>query len=281
MTKDLTQVFANANSQLLPFFEQAALASLYDNSEPWEDQRPGVAATVISIFKCPSSTVPTPIFDPYVGRGRRRLGLWPGGVWLLHGLYGRLLRRDGVKAGTIPPSQQGMFNIAWGPSIRQITDGTSRTIAIGDIEQRSALETVPPRELYGVRSGPQSVRTAAHGRGRLDYRRAQQHQVLSGSRAERQHLRLHRRADEQDPGDRHIPELPPIRRRLCQVQDWRVDHYCKPSYEGGSHSVSNYRSDHPGGCNFAFADGSATFLNEGIDLAVYRAKSTIAGDEVD
>jgi hypothetical protein len=28
------------------------------------------------------------------------------------------------------------------------------------------------------------------------------------------------------------------------------------------------------------ADGSATFLNEGIDLAAYRARSTISGDEV-
>jgi prepilin-type processing-associated H-X9-DG protein len=59
------------------------------------------------------------------------------------------------------------------------------------------------------------------------------------------------------------------------------DHYCKPSYEGGGHAVSNYRSDHPGGCNFAFADGSTTFLHEDIDLAVYRAKSTISGDEIE
>ena len=48
-------------------------------------------------------------------------------------------------------------------------------------------------------------------------------------------------------------------------------HYCKPSYEGGKHAASNYRSDHPGGCNFLMADSSVAFVNEGIDMAVYRA----------
>jgi prepilin-type processing-associated H-X9-DG protein len=46
------------------------------------------------------------------------------------------------------------------------------------------------------------------------------------------------------------------------------------------HSLSNYRSDHPGGCNFLMADGSVAFLNESIDLTNYRSRSTIAGDEV-
>jgi prepilin-type processing-associated H-X9-DG protein len=57
-------------------------------------------------------------------------------------------------------------------------------------------------------------------------------------------------------------------------------HYCKASYEGGSHSVSNYRSDHPGGCNILTADGSVKFFNETIDLTVFRGYSTIAGEEI-
>lgn len=57
------------------------------------------------------------------------------------------------------------------------------------------------------------------------------------------------------------------------------DHYCQPSYEGGTHSASNFRSDHPGGCNFLMADSSVAFVAEGIDMTAYRAKSTISGDE--
>jgi prepilin-type processing-associated H-X9-DG protein len=57
------------------------------------------------------------------------------------------------------------------------------------------------------------------------------------------------------------------------------NHYCKASYEGGKHAVSNFRSDHPGGCNFLMADSSIQFLREDIDMGVYRAHSTIAGED--
>jgi prepilin-type processing-associated H-X9-DG protein len=48
----------------------------------------------------------------------------------------------------------------------------------------------------------------------------------------------------------------------------------------GKNSVSNFRSDHPGGCNFMMGDASVTFINEGIDMITYQARSTISGEEV-
>jgi prepilin-type N-terminal cleavage/methylation domain-containing protein/prepilin-type processing-associated H-X9-DG protein len=47
--------------------------------------------------------------------------------------------------------------------------------------------------------------------------------------------------------------------------------------QGGLHA---FRSDHPGGCNFLFGDGSVRFLSETLDLAAYQALSTRAGGEV-
>ena len=41
----------------------------------------------------------------------------------------------------------------------------------------------------------------------------------------------------------------------------------------------SFRSRHPGGLNFAYADGSVHFLHDSIDLSVYRAMATIAGGE--
>ncbi|HMP05655.1 MAG TPA: DUF1559 domain-containing protein, partial [Lacipirellulaceae bacterium] len=41
-----------------------------------------------------------------------------------------------------------------------------------------------------------------------------------------------------------------------------------------------FKSLHPGGSQFAMADGSTQYINEGIDGAVYRGLATRAGDEV-
>jgi prepilin-type processing-associated H-X9-DG protein len=52
-----------------------------------------------------------------------------------------------------------------------------------------------------------------------------------------------------------------------------------PSSKVGPGSNSAFASRHPGGGHFAFADGSVAFLSENINLPIYRALSTIAGQE--
>src|SRR5690606_22119966 len=44
-------------------------------------------------------------------------------------------------------------------------------------------------------------------------------------------------------------------------------------------STANFRSDHNGGANFLFADGSVHFLGEDIDMQTYQKLSTIGGDD--
>ena len=48
---------------------------------------------------------------------------------------------------------------------------------------------------------------------------------------------------------------------------------------GGPHLTPNFRSDHPGGGSFLFADGSVHFLREDIDLLLYQQLSSMAGGE--
>ncbi len=53
--------------------------------------------------------------------------------------------------------------------------------------------------------------------------------------------------------------------------------YEDPNWWPNTHS---FRSAHPGGLNFAMADGSVHFVQESISLNVYRALATRAGKEV-
>jgi prepilin-type processing-associated H-X9-DG protein len=46
-------------------------------------------------------------------------------------------------------------------------------------------------------------------------------------------------------------------------------------------NTSGFRSRHPGGVQFAYADGSVHFISDGIGLSVYRAMATIRGGETD
>lgn len=44
--------------------------------------------------------------------------------------------------------------------------------------------------------------------------------------------------------------------------------------------TSNFRSDHPGGGYFLMVDGSVQWINDSIDITIYRGLSSIAGGEV-
>jgi prepilin-type processing-associated H-X9-DG protein/prepilin-type N-terminal cleavage/methylation domain-containing protein len=60
------------------------------------------------------------------------------------------------------------------------------------------------------------------------------------------------------------------------VETTRGFHYPPSDYA----NVSGFRSNHPGGANFAYADGHVTFVPNDIDLAVYRALATRGGREL-
>ena len=54
-----------------------------------------------------------------------------------------------------------------------------------------------------------------------------------------------------------------------------------PVAPGDQYQTGGFHSLHPGGANFAYCDGSVTFLNDAIDQAAYRALATIAEPRLD
>jgi prepilin-type N-terminal cleavage/methylation domain-containing protein/prepilin-type processing-associated H-X9-DG protein len=272
------QFYASGNALLLPYFEQAALASLYNQNKYWEDQEPGVAATPISIFKCPSSSGSNPVDDPLLFKEVQILTFGVTEYAFCMGYTDAFCARDGIKPGTIPPSQLGMFNIAWGAAIRQITDGTSNTMAMGDAssDPRWKVCHLTKCQESSLAVGPT-----------CDFPTAEIGWIIGEPSSPGYLSRLGPRASIHGCTVEPINKYPLTDSFLSSPQyiaDFMTfksssDHYCKPSYEGGTHSASNFRSDHPGGCNFLMADSSVAFMDEGVDMNVYRAKSTISGDE--
>lgn len=294
MKKSTSNVYASAHAALLPYFEQASLSNLYNQNEQWENQHPDgytgprIAATVIPIFTCPSSGSVNPIVDPLLKLvvddyifGATEYAFCMGYTDAFC-LAMSPVPNSPVKPGTIPAWQQGMFNLNYGASIKQITDGTSHTMAVGDASggdkwvgchgagcQASSLAPDPSGSLPRMwaawiigepNSTPFYSVLGPKGGG-------------YGTTVEP--MNKYPVTDTYLDLGQYAADLTASSKSFTAAT-----HYCKPSYEGGKHTVSNYRSDHPGGCQFAMADGSVNFASEDIDLAVYRARSTIAGEEI-
>ncbi len=115
----------------------------------------------------------------------------------------------------------GVFShLAWGAAIHEITDGTSYTIALGEVR---------PLCSWHVRDGWMHVNSL------------------------------------------WIATSTPINYPTCpgepgfiNLGDWTGD------WAGKSACEQAFKSAHPGGCHFAFCDGSVQFLNESIDYMTYQ-----------
>jgi prepilin-type processing-associated H-X9-DG protein len=134
-----------------------------------------------------------------------------------------------------PASVSGVFaRSTWAASIDEIVDGTSKTIAMGEVRPRSsAFQWVHG---WTLSEGLWFATTAP--------------------------INFPTNPDEVvaiDAGGR----LPP-------GSDWEYDF----------NTAMGFKSTHPGGANFVFADGSAHFLQESIDYATYQKLGARADGDV-
>jgi prepilin-type N-terminal cleavage/methylation domain-containing protein/prepilin-type processing-associated H-X9-DG protein len=278
-----------------------------------------VMQTVIPVFACPSSGGDNPIVDKLlnqlliIGAG---VSIPPDQPF---GTTNYAFCKGVTDAWCWPPfsndskapfrSERGMFDFNWAVPIRKITDGTSNTIAVGEA---ASGPNWPVTNTIGTNS--QSRATPAgpdsFGFNRIAYQfwlasepsytgldtqkffvgsvmactlDPMNKNPVTGAWADTSKL-----IQTQTPGacNKSIPAAVATRGNVS----------CKPPQTGpepnwkdpntltgqgcGTHISPNYRSDHNGGANFLFADGSVHFLSEDINMLTYQQLSTIFGNEI-
>jgi prepilin-type N-terminal cleavage/methylation domain-containing protein/prepilin-type processing-associated H-X9-DG protein len=256
-------------AMLLPYVEQDNLYRQYDFNFAW-CAKPNVAAVgaEVRLFYCPSNRDSggidlrriaqqySPEMAPFVGGCD----------------YAFCKGANGHVPTPAPLSLRGVFGLnlvgepRGGVSLKQFTDGTSTTFAMGDAAAGTPIYLVrdlahPDRPVIGPDGAPvpivQSWSAAAVAYPWLPY-----YGSLMATTAQA--------PTPGDPGDE------PMNRRPVTPT------FASPHKPGQKHSpslVSGFRSLHPGGCNFLFCDGSVAFVSQSIPPAVYRALSTYAGGE--
>ncbi|WP_218934818.1 DUF1559 domain-containing protein [Rosistilla ulvae] len=247
--------YVNAFASTLPFIEQGALQDLYNFDVPWEQQTPAVARTVISTYFCPSNAGEDVVSDTAIGAVLASFGATVGDTFgvstyrLSKGAHGEWSNKPNGYG-----SAKGMFDLGLKTSFRDIIDGTSNTFCIGegasggrrvlcagvDCDESGTVETVSATGWMI----PQPIPDAAG--------------LIRNSNF----------AGTVEP----LNKNPTTSTNLAEADFGNAA-------PGGGDTVGNFGSYHPGGANFALADGSVRFVGETVDMVIYRAVSTVAGGE--
>lgn len=241
---------------LLPYVEQTALAQSWDYGSPMNNTTGGTAARsalVLATYLCPSDILrENPVFDQNAYYGMTSYGGNAGQrSYLPSGQGAATATLDGVFHTTGPAS---IPNVDQQPvSLAMITDGTSNTLLFGE---RSHFD--PNFETFVSAGWTTSLQILGQWPA-LGGRRRIMDVTMSG--------------------------YAPLNYRLA----FDSSNLAQANPPAGSSSAFRYYeelrwtawgSQHPGGANLAFADGSARFLSETIPIASLRALSSRAGGEV-
>ena len=249
--------YMNAYAEILPFIEQESLQSLYNFNMPWMMQPIEVPHTVISAYVCPSAPLTNPFSDPefeILAQSYTIDGTGAAVSYLLNKGAHRIWCRRGAVSSTVA----GVFDMGAGSSFRDILDGTSNTMMVGEGPIGDDMMVCEGQGCNGPAGSDIPARMAwicPHpNAGHIGF---SPHVSIFGSTLDRMN---------KDFATASFAEGDSSWTDCSQPHD--------------SDTVTNFGSYHPGGANFLFSDGSVHFLSETIETATYRALSTRAGGEV-
>jgi prepilin-type N-terminal cleavage/methylation domain-containing protein len=240
--------------QILPFLEGSTAADQFNTKLPsWHAENAEAALQVIPTYLCPSVSDQT---LSYVVRDEHgeRLAVFSRAHYVANA---------GQRAVWEEPDDE-LSRIANGPlfrnsriRIRDITDGTSRTIFLG--EQTPAHSD---SNWVGIVPGSRTCPTDRYPHAHCEAA-APQINVHSGPDLFHEHDHDHGDHDHDHDDHGHVDDEGAIH---------------PPNHAHGY--VDQMVSDHPGGCHVLFGDGSVRFISEQIEPYLWSAMSTRAGNEI-
>lgn len=246
--------FANANTFLLPYLEETAVTSRYNFEKPYWEQEVELVKIPMGTFTCPSNE-----FQFFVSDIFTKEGFSIGDTFATTDYaYSKGSTDAWCLSFDYPANEVGVFTIGKMIKLRQITDGLSSTMAMGEAAggENWLLSDGPS---LNAAIEPEHSASVPWVIGNLGAVRMAPFRMSSiyGATAE------------------------PLNKRAVTptIIDEANGFDCRSSRNGGPHAVSNFRSDHPGGGQFLFCDGSVQMLSDSIDLTTYRRLSTMAENE--
>lgn len=253
--------YAGTNTMLLPYLEQNSLHLLYDHDRPWYQQSPKLARTVVPMFACPSVSQANPVKIPLLASYP---GVATGDTYALTNYLFCKGVNDAWCSGAemVPADERGLFEVNLATRDSGIRDGLSNTIAMGEGAGGSnwRLCGVPG---CGTPAPPDPTGIEPHAS--VPWLVSRIHtELLVGTGF----LASSNSACTVDPLNKN-----PVTHSMVTVASIPD---CRCSLKGGLHHTSNFRSAHPRGGNFLFADGSTRFIDQSIDITTYRRLSTVA-----
>ena len=280
-------LYTSGHAILLPFLEEANLLGIYNLQYPWEGQAPELISKVIPIYACPSSDADNPFFDPlatffietYDGSTAGDSGFGRTDYVFCKGITDAWC----ITPAQVPATERGLFDLNWAVKLRRVTDGTSRTIAMG--EGAGGLRW--PLSLPQTDPASRATPYGADSKGNIRLARqswAAAEPIEDFALAVAPDLVVSALAAcTLEPLNKS-----PVTPGVCSVAQKTNCNKSLPAAvgivgvnaSGGPHLAPNFRSDHPGGALFLFGDGSVHFVREDIDLRLYQMLSTMAGSEI-
>jgi prepilin-type processing-associated H-X9-DG protein/prepilin-type N-terminal cleavage/methylation domain-containing protein len=265
---------ATGFTHLLPFLEQDNTHRLYHFDRPWYDTANyDAVGTEVRLFFCPSnrSGGALDLAGPAAQWGTPLPPRAAGLDYAFNKGANGSLNTDELRW---PARLRGPFGVRdpdtahAGVRLADVTDGTSSTFALGeaaggtpsllvrDLKQPDRPVTDP------LTGGPAVIEQSWGAAGVTDAAHPWYGSVFAVT------------AQSGDPAD---PRDEPMNRPLLTPSVAGGDSF--GDNRSGKDWVSGFRSRHPGGVNFLFCDGGVRFVRQSVRPEVYRALSTMAGQE--